>query len=269
MIDLFENNWGINRIANHDADFKDCMHTSDNIELVLSGLNPFERKGEALSIATDTLSTASLPPSEDALADHAGCDDRLTQKRVLDWIPWRGESKEPAKRGCEPWARRQKSSSENDIYMRDQLNIDIDHSTCYDKFWTIWSAPAPPAPLAVAPVATVAASPLDAKQNKSKRATEVSPESTPAVKKMAVSATPGVSGGKIMPNFSTSPGPVATGRGRGHDQPAAAAMTHAGMTLAGPVAGPGPIAAGRGASTPPFGQGRTLMSFFEKIVQPE
>ena len=112
----------------------------------------------------------------------------------------------------------------------------------------------------------------NAKQKKSKRAAEVSPKSTLAAKKMAVSATPakpGVFGGKIIPKLSTSPGPIATGRGRGHDQPAAAAMTHAGMTLAGPAAGPGPIAAGRGASPPPFGQGRTLMSFFEKIVQHE
>ena len=94
------------------------------------------------------------------------------------------------------------------------------------------------------------------------------------MKKMAVSATPakqGVSGGKITPNFPTGSGPTTSGGGRGRDQPVrhqaavATAMTHAGMTLAGPVAGPGPVAAGHGADLAVAKQ-RTLLSFFGDIV---
>ena len=94
------------------------------------------------------------------------------------------------------------------------------------------------------------------------------------MKKMAVSATPakqGVSGGKITPNFPTGSGPAACGGGRGREQPvrhpaaAATAMTHAGMTLAGLVAGPGPVAASHGADLAVAKQ-RTLLSFFGDIV---
>ena len=107
-------------------------------------------------------------------------------------------------------------------------------------------------------------------RNKSKRAAQTSPKSTPAVKKMAVSATPakqGVFDGKIVPNFPSSSGPVAASGGRGRDQPVhhpapvAAAMTLAGMTLGGLVAGPGRVAAGGGADLAIPGQ-RTLISFF-------
>ena len=95
------------------------------------------------------------------------------------------------------------------------------------------------------------------------------------MKKMAVSATPakqGVSGGKITPNFPTGSGPTTSGGGRGRDQPvrhpaaAVTAMTRAGMTLAGPVAGPGLVAAGHSVDLAVAKQ-RPLMSFFGDIVR--
>ena len=54
-LDPFKDDWSINRIRNWDADGNRLMHIIDNIELVLSGLNPSEPKG-----ATTTFTAALL-----------------------------------------------------------------------------------------------------------------------------------------------------------------------------------------------------------------
>ena len=55
---MLKNDWSINQFLNCDADGNPLLHTIDNVELVLSGLNPMERKG-----VTTTFRVALLPTS--------------------------------------------------------------------------------------------------------------------------------------------------------------------------------------------------------------